>query len=125
MNTVTFIGNAGSEPKIIELPSGDFMARFNLATSERFINKKGEEQIDTQWHPIVAWGKTAQAVKDFVHKGSCVGIKAKAVNNHYDKEIEIETEVTISKNKKEKQMVKTTIKVFATEYQAFNVNVYK
>lgn len=115
MNTVKFIGNAGSEPKIIELPSGDFMARFNLATSEKFLNKEGVEQVKTEWHPIVAWGKTAQAVKDFVHKGSCVVIKAKAVNNHYDKEIDVPISA--------KKSIKHTVKVFATEYQAYVVNV--
>lgn len=115
MNTVSFMGNAGSEPKIIELPSGDFMARFNLATSETFTNKEGLQETKTQWHPIVAWGKTAEAVRKHVHKGSCVTIKAKAVNNHYDKEIE----VPIS----EKKTIKHTIKVFGTEYQAYVVNV--
>lgn len=116
MNTAKFIGNVGKEPVIIDLPSGEIMARFNVATSETFVNKAGEQQTKTEWHQIVAWGKTAQAVKDFVHKGTCVGIKARAVNNIYDKVID----VPVGKNK----VVKHTIKVFGTEYQAYDIHKY-
>lgn len=115
MNTAKFIGNAGSDAKVTTLPSGDLVARFNLATSETFINKNGENETRTEWHPIVAWGKTAEIVSKFVRKGSCVVIKAKAVNRKYQKEID----VPVSKNK----TIKHTIDVNATEYQAYDVTV--
>lgn len=115
MNTVKFIGNSGREARITTLPSGDIVANFNIATSETYTNKEGESVTKTEWHPIVAWGKTAEVVRDFVKKGSCVVIKAKAVNRTYKKEIE----VPVSKTK----TIKHEIDVFATEYQAYNITV--
>jgi len=115
MNTVKFIGNAGKEPRITTLPSGDIVANFNIATSETFQNKEGNTETKTEWHPIVAWGKTAEAIQKFVRKGSCVVVKAKAVNRKYEKEIE----VPVSKNK----TIKHKIEVYATEYQAYNITV--
>lgn len=115
MNTVKFIGNAGKEARITTLPSGDIVANFNMATSETFINRDGQQQTKTEWHPIVAWGKTAEAVRDFVKKGSCVVVKAKAVNRKYEKEID----VPVSKTK----TIKHKIDVFATEYQAYDITV--
>ena len=115
MNTVKFIGNAGKEARITTLPSGDIVANFNMATSETFINRDGQQQTKTEWHPIVAWGKTAEAVRDSVKKGSCVVVKAKAVNRKYEKEID----VPVSKTK----TIKHKIDVFATEYQAYDIKV--
>lgn len=115
MNTVKFIGNAGSDAKVTTLLSGEIVTRFNLATSETFTNKNGEQETKTEWHPIVAWGKTAEVVAKFVKKGSCVVIKAKAVNNRYDKVIQI----PLPRNRS----IDHTINVFATEYQAYDVTV--
>lgn len=115
MNTVKFIGNAGKDARITQLPSGDIVANFNIATSETFVNKDGESVTKTEWHPIVAWGKTAEAVRDFVKKGSCVVVKAKAVNRTYKKSIN----VPVSKNK----TIQHEIDVYATEYQAYNISV--
>lgn len=116
MNTVNFIGNVGKEPRITQLPSGDIVANFNIATSETFTNKQGESETKTEWHPIVAWGKTAEAVQKFLHKGSFVRVKAKAINRTYKKEIE----VPVSKTK----TIKHTIDVYATEYQAYLVDKF-
>lgn len=115
MNTVKFIGNAGREARITTLPSGDIVANFNIATSETFTTKDGDTVTKTEWHPIVAWGKTAEAVRDHVKKGSCVVIKAKAINRTYKKEID----VPVSKTK----TIKHEIDVYATEYQAYNITV--
>lgn len=115
MNAVKFIGNAGSDAKVVTLPSGEIVTRFNLATSETFVDDEGINQTRTQWHPIVAWGKTAEVVKNYVKKGACVVVKAKAVNNNYDKVIS----VPVSKNKS----VDHTIKIFGTEYQAYDITV--
>ena len=115
MNAAKFIGNAGSDAKVVTLPSGEIVARFNLATSENYIDRNGEPATKTEWHPIVAWGKTAAVVEKFVRKGSCVVVKAKAVNRKFQKEID----VPVTKNK----CIKHTIDVYATEYQAYDITV--
>ncbi|MDG4715061.1 single-stranded DNA-binding protein [Winogradskyella marincola] len=76
-NKVQLIGNLGNDPEIINLESGKMLAKFSIATNESYKNANGEKVTDTQWHNIVAWGKTAQIVEKFVSKGKEVAIEGK------------------------------------------------
>ena len=62
-NHVQLIGNVGQEPTITDLESGKKVARFSLATNENYKKDKGEKVQTTDWHTVVAWGKTAEIVK--------------------------------------------------------------
>jgi single-strand DNA-binding protein len=62
-NRVQLIGNLGNEPEIINLESGRKLAKINIATNESYTNDKGEKVTDTQWHHVVAWGKTAEIIE--------------------------------------------------------------
>ena len=59
-NKVQLIGNLGNAPEIINLESGKKLAKFAIATNESYKNAKGETVKETQWHNLVAWGKTAE-----------------------------------------------------------------
>jgi len=83
-NTVRLIGNVGMDPELKTLTNGNTVARFSLATSEGYINKEGEKIIDTQWHRIVAWGKTAQLVEKICRKGNRIAIDGKLTNRSYE-----------------------------------------
>ena len=85
-NTVRLIGNVGMDPELKTLTNGNTVARFSLATSEGYINKEGEKVIDTQWHRIVAWGKTAQLVEKICRKGNRIAIDGKLTNRSYEDE---------------------------------------
>lgn len=76
-NHVQLIGNVGQEPTVTNLESGKKVARFNLATNERYTDKDGNKQTETNWHTVVAWGKTAEIVEKYVLKGGEVGISGK------------------------------------------------
>ncbi len=62
-NKVQLIGNLGNDPEIINLESGKTLAKFSIATNENYKNANGEKVTDTQWHNIIAWGKTAEIVE--------------------------------------------------------------
>lgn len=83
-NKVQLIGHVGSEPEIVNLESGKKLAKFSLATNENYKNAKGEKVTDTQWHNIVAWGKTAELVENYVPKGKEVGIEGKLTSRSYE-----------------------------------------
>lgn len=70
VNKVILLGNIGKDPEIKFLPSGMAVANFSLATSERFKDKGGEQQERTEWHNLVAFGKVAEIVRDYVKKGA-------------------------------------------------------
>ena len=65
------------------LKAGKKVARFSLATNEYYKDSKGEKQTDTNWHTVVAWGKTAEIVEKFVEKGKEVGISGKLKTRSY------------------------------------------
>ena len=83
-NKVQLIGNLGSDPEIINLESGKTLAKFTLATNENFKNSEGEKQTDTQWHNIVAWGKTAEIIEKYVHKGKEIALEGKLTHRRYE-----------------------------------------
>lgn len=86
-NKVQLIGNLGNAPEIRNTESGKKLARFSIATNESYRNAKGEKVTDTQWHNVIAWGKTAEIIEKYLDKGSEVMIEGRLVNGSYsDKE---------------------------------------
>ncbi|WP_339757577.1 single-stranded DNA-binding protein [uncultured Winogradskyella sp.] len=83
-NKVQLIGNLGKDPEIINLESGKSLAKFAIATNESYKNAQGEKVTDTQWHNIVAWGKTAQIVEKYVSKGKEVAIEGKLTTRSWE-----------------------------------------
>lgn len=83
-NNVQLIGNVGNEPEISILTSGKKVAKFSIATNEFYKNSKGEKQQNTQWHTIVAWGKTAGIIEKYVTKGKEVAITGKLTSRTYE-----------------------------------------
>ncbi len=83
-NKVQLIGNLGNDPEIINLESGKTLAKFSIATNESYKNAQGEKVTDTQWHNIVAWGKTAEIVEKYVGKGKEVAIEGKLTTRSWE-----------------------------------------
>ncbi|WP_452219687.1 single-stranded DNA-binding protein [Lacinutrix salivirga] len=83
-NKVQLIGNLGNDPEIINLESGKTLAKFSIATNESYKNNKGEKITDTQWHNIVAWGKTAEIIEKYITKGKEVAIEGKLTSRSYE-----------------------------------------
>ncbi len=83
-NKVQLIGNVGNEPEITNLDSGKKVAKFSIATNEFYKNAKGEKEQDTQWHTIVAWGKTAEIIEKYVGKGKEVALEGKLTSRSYE-----------------------------------------
>ena len=83
-NRVQLIGNLGNDPEIINLDGGKKLARFSVATNETYKNAAGEKVTDTQWHNVVAWGKTAEIVENYLTKGKEIALEGKLVNRSYE-----------------------------------------
>ncbi len=86
-NKVQLIGNLGMDPEVKALDGGKKLAKMSIATNETYKNAKGEKVTETQWHNLIAWGKTAEIVEKFLKKGSEVAVEGKLINRNYtDKE---------------------------------------
>lgn len=82
-NKVTLIGRTGKDVETVNFENGT-LAKVSLATSEHYTNSKGEKVEDTQWHNLVAYGKTAEIMQKYVEKGKEIAIEGKIVYRNYD-----------------------------------------
>jgi single-strand DNA-binding protein len=84
VNKVILIGNLGKDPEVKYTPQGTPVAKFSLATNERFKDKDGNWQDRTEWHNITAWARTAEIVGEYVKKGSKVYIEGSLRTHSWD-----------------------------------------
>jgi single-strand DNA-binding protein len=86
-NRVQLIGYVGNQPDIRTTEKGKKWLRFSIATHEVYRSAKGEKVNETQWHSLVAWGKTAEIAEKYISKGSEIAVEGKLINYSYlDKE---------------------------------------
>jgi len=83
-NHVQLIGRLGQDVKLIQTDSGTQIANLNLATSSYYKDAQGERQEKTEWHRIVAWGKTAELMGQLLEKGQEVVVQGKLTTRKYD-----------------------------------------
>lgn len=84
VNKVILVGNVGKDPEVKYSPSGTPIAKFSLATNERFKDRSGEWQDRVEWHTIVAWQRLAEIVVEFVVTGSKVYIEGKLQTSSWE-----------------------------------------
>ncbi len=83
LNKVMLIGNVGRDPDIRHLANNSMVARFSLATTEKFKTKNGEIQEQTEWHTIVCWKSLAELCEKYVRKGSRLYIEGRIRTNSW------------------------------------------
>ena len=82
-NNVRLMGNLGFDPEVREIAKGRKVARISVATNEVYTNSQGERVEDTQWHTVVAWGRTAEMVERLLRKGSPIALEGRLVHRSY------------------------------------------
>lgn len=84
VNKVILVGNLGKDPEVKYTPSGTPVAKFSIATNERYKDKAGEWQDRTEWHNIVAWQRLAEIVGEYVKKGSKIYIEGRLQTSSWE-----------------------------------------
>ena len=84
VNKAILIGNLGKDPELRYTPSGQAVASFSLATSERFKDKEGNWQERTDWHNVVVWGRQGETVKEYLRKGRSAYVEGRIQTRSYD-----------------------------------------
>lgn len=77
VNKVILLGRVGQDPEIRTFDDGGKIANFSLATSERYTDRNGDKIETTEWHNIVANGRFADLVDDYVRKGDQLYVEGK------------------------------------------------
>lgn len=83
-NSVRLVGNLGADPVVKEIAKGRKVANFSLATNESYKKANGDQVNETQWHNLVAWGKTAEIVEQYLTKGQEVSIEGRLTNRSWE-----------------------------------------
>lgn len=77
VNKVIIIGNLGRDPEVRYLPSGEAVANFSVATTEKWKDKSGESQEQTEWHRVSFFGRQAEICGEYLRKGSAVYVEGR------------------------------------------------
>lgn len=84
VNKVTLLGNTGRSPEVRVSGGGMTIASFSLATPDRRKDERGEWQEYTEWHNCIAFGRTAEIIRDYVGKGSKLYVEGKLQTRSWD-----------------------------------------
>jgi len=84
VNKVILIGNLGKDPEVKYTPQGTPVAKFSLATNERYKDKDGNWQDRTEWHNIVLWQRLAEIAGEYLKKGGKVYIEGRLQTHSWD-----------------------------------------
>ena len=77
LNRAMVIGNLGGDPVLRNLPSGQAVVGFSIATDESFTDKEGHKRERVEWHQIVAFGKLAETCNQYLKKGRHVYVEGR------------------------------------------------
>lgn len=84
VNKAILIGNLGKDPELRYTSSGQAVASFSLATTDRYKDKDGNWQERTDWHNIVVWGRQGETAKEYLSKGRSAYIEGRIQTRSYD-----------------------------------------
>ena len=84
LNKAMLIGYVGADPDVRQTSNKSAVANFSLATTDKWTDKDGNKQFQTEWHRIVAWGRLAEICGDYVSKGAQVYIEGRIRTNEWE-----------------------------------------
>ena len=84
VNKAILVGNLGRDPELRQTPSGQSVCNFTVATSESWTDRNGERVERTEWHRIVAWGKTGELCAQYLSKGRTVYVEGRIQTREWE-----------------------------------------
>lgn len=84
MQKVLIIGYLGRDPEVRYSAQGTVIAQFSVATTERWKDKSGEPQEHTEWFAVKTFGRRAEIVGEYLHKGSRVYVEGRKRTESWD-----------------------------------------
>lgn len=84
MQKVLLIGYLGRDPEVRYSAQGTAITQFSVATTERWKDKSGEPQEHTEWFAVKTFGRRAEIVGEYLHKGSRVYVEGRKRTESWD-----------------------------------------
>ena len=86
LNRVLILGNFGSDPEVRYMSSGNAVCNFTLATNRTWKGKDGQQNQEVEWHKVVAYGRTAELVGEYMRKGSRLLVEGRLKTRKWEKD---------------------------------------
>jgi len=86
VNKVILVGNLGRDAELRYTASGHPVAGFSMATTEKWTDKNGQRQEKTEWHAVNVWGKTAEALTEYLTKGKSIYVEGRLETRTWEKD---------------------------------------
>ncbi len=83
LNTLILTGNLGNDPRFLATTSGRKKASFSVATSRSFKAADGSKTTETEWTPVVAWGRLADRAEKLLAKGAYILVQGEKRTRTY------------------------------------------
>lgn len=84
VNKVILVGVLGKDPELQFAAAGKaYLQGCSLATNEWWTDKSGQRQEHTEWHNLEVWGKTAEHMSQYLHKGSQLYVEGSLKTHKY------------------------------------------
>lgn len=77
LNKIFIIGNLTRDPEARSLPSGKAVVSFSVATNRFWTDQQGQKQKQAEFHNVVAFGRLAEIVNQYLKKGSMAFIEGR------------------------------------------------
>lgn len=84
LNRAQLVGNLTRDPEMRYTPNGQAVSSFGVATNRRWKDKEGNNQEQTEFHNIVAWGKLAEISNQYLKKGNKVYVEGRLQTHTWD-----------------------------------------
>jgi single-strand DNA-binding protein len=83
VNKVIIVGNLGADPEARSFPNGGSVTNLRVATTERYKDRDGNFQENTEWHRISLFNKLGEIATQYLKKGSSVYIEGRIRTRKY------------------------------------------
>lgn len=77
INKASIYGNLTRDPELRALPSGQQVATFSVATNRTYKNKEGQKQESVEFHNVVAFGRLAELIGQYMKKGRPIYVEGR------------------------------------------------
>jgi single-strand DNA-binding protein len=86
INKMMVLGRIVKDPELKSIPNGTQVCEFTVVTNERYTDKAGNKQEETEFTNFTAWGKQAEIIANNKKKGDEIFIIAKKKTKTWDKD---------------------------------------
>lgn len=86
LNRATIMGNLTRDPELKSIPSGTKVVSFGLATNRSWKDQNGQKQEAVEYHNIVAFGKPAELIAQYMRKGNSIYVEGRLQTRSWEQD---------------------------------------